>query len=56
MSQLPSHLNDLEAYTRMLLDSTHMTRAESEKLKKLAAKIKIFPKMTKINMEYHKNE
>lgn len=55
MSQLPS-LNDLGAYTRMLLDNTHMSRAESEKLKKLAAKIKIFPKLTKIGMEYHKNE
>lgn len=55
MSQLPS-LNGLEAYTIMLLGNTHMTRVESEKLKKMAAKIKIFPKFTKIDMEYHKNE
>lgn len=55
MSLLPP-TNDLDAYTRMLVNSTHMTRLESEKLKKLAAKIKIFPKSTKIDMEYHKNE
>lgn len=55
MALLPP-TNDLDAYTRMLLNNTHMTRTESEKLQKLAAKIKIFPKSTKIPMDYHKNE
>ena len=55
MTLYPPSFNYLESFTRMLLSNIHMTREESKNLQKLAAKIKIFPKSTKIPMGYHKN-